>query len=109
MGTILRARLFNTAMPGPTNNMLPEDIKPVLEPSEFRVHAAFSAEGKLTVLRKSGETSITEELAYDGKSKNLEVGVAFTCDFPVRAIESYNFRYSAESGTVLIFQVNEIS
>ena len=107
MGVYSRIRLFNMTLPAIGADLLSQDIQPIFDMSEFRIHIAVSKAAKLTMKRKeiSTGTSITENLSSQVFA--LDEGVTYTV--PTRAIEKYNFSLNVSTGTLWVLQIDEVA
>ena len=106
MGVNSRAHIFNVELPVAGKNFLSANIKPLFDNSEIRIHIAISKAGKLSLVRQHDADTIVEEL---NGGTNLEANTGYNFLIPTRFFSSYNFRYSADHGTILVLQVEEIS
>jgi hypothetical protein len=106
MGVNSRAHVFNVALPSAGTNLLPENLKPLFDNAEFRIHATLSKAGKLSMVRVHRGVTITEEL---NNGTNLGADVGYTFVVPTRFFTEYNLRYSVTNGTISVIQIEEIS
>jgi hypothetical protein len=95
--------IFNTATPAANVDLI-VDIVPVKNATSLRVTALFSAAGVLSVQLKQGAVTIVGEL---NSGQNLLADCLYCFTIPAWSDTTVNFRYSAGSGTTLLFKVDE--
>lgn len=92
-----RARVFNTATPATTQNILTTSLSPTnYEHGYFRVYACFSTAVKLSVKVTVGAATVTEDL---NGGNDLAAGAAYLFDVPVFNTETINFCATYASGS----------
>lgn len=101
---LLRARLFNTATPGSTVELLPLGITVTDGTTILTVYCCFSASGVLSVERTVGGVTVSEKL---NSGDALDAGCAYMFDVSIQSDTTINFKYSAGTGTTYIFVVDQ--
>ncbi len=101
---VIKASVFNTALPAAEGAWLVTAIIPNFEPSYLDVYVCVSVTGIFRIARTVGATTIVEDL-NSGVALVAGSKYAFTVEW--RAGESINFRYSVTGGTILKLTVDE--
>ena len=104
MSPISKANLFNQAGYLATADILGADIAPTNSPTAFKVEAAFSAGGILSMDLTQAGVTVNIQL-YGGVAFNINSAYQFT--FLVNAGDTVNFQYSVNA-TILSFKVQEV-
>jgi hypothetical protein len=100
---ILKGSLFNTSVAANTN-VFTTDLSPTYTPTTFRIYACFDTGGILTVRRKKGAVTVSEQL---NSGANLAANAAYMFDILLESGESVNLQYSADA-TALCIKVCEV-
>jgi hypothetical protein len=98
-----KATIFNTAVSAATN-ILATALSPTNTPTRFRIYAAFSAAGILSVERTSGSTTVAEQL---NSGNALTANASYLFDIVVESSQTINLQYSV-AATALELSVDEI-
>jgi hypothetical protein len=95
---ILKGSLLNTSVVANTN-IFAADLSPTNTPTTFRIYACFDADGVLTVRRKRGTVTVSEQL---NAGSDLEANAAYMFDIVVESGETVNLQYSVDATAICI-------
>jgi len=104
MSPISKANLFNQAGYLAAADILAADIAPTDSPTSFRIEAAFSAGGILSMDLTQAGVTVNIQL-YGGVALNINSG--YTFQVLINSGDTVNFQYSVNA-TILNFKVQEI-
>jgi len=104
MSPISKANLFNQAGYLAAADILAADIAPTDSPTSFRIEAAFSAGGILSMDLTQAGVTVNVQL-YGGVALNINSG--YTFQVLINSGDTVNFQYSVNA-TILNFKVQEI-
>ena len=104
MSPISKANLFNQAGYLAAADILAADIAPTDSPTSFRIEAAFSAGGILSMDLTQAGVTVNVQL-YGGVALNINSG--YTFQVLINSGDTVNFQYSVNA-TILSFKVQEI-
>ena len=104
MSPISKANLFNQAGYLATADILAADIAPTDSPTSFRIEAAFSTGGILSMDLTQAAVTVNIQL-YGGVALNINSG--YTFQVLINSGDTVNFQYSVNA-TILSFKVQEI-
>jgi hypothetical protein len=107
MGVHSQVRIIGQSLPSANTNILVTDIKPIFDMSEFRIHFASSKAGRLSMKRTDILSGVTISELLGTANSGADEGTTYL--IPVRNVTKYNFTFSVTNGTILVFQVDEIS
>jgi len=95
---ILKGSLFNIHISANTD-IFAADLSPTNTPTTFRLYVCFDTSGVLTVRRKSGAVTVSEQL---NAGIALTANSAYMFDILVESDESINLQYSADATAICI-------
>jgi hypothetical protein len=101
---ILKGSLFNTSIAANTN-VFTTDLSPTYTPTTFRIYACFESSGVLTVRRKKGAVTVSEQL---NSGTALVANAAYMFDILLESGETINLQYSVDA-TVICIKVCEVA
>jgi len=102
---IVKAAVFNTALPAAEADILGADITPTNSPSYLRIYVCVAASGILRVAREVDGVTIDENL-NGGTALTADAAYMFT--IPWRTGDAINFEYSVTDANILRLLVDEI-
>jgi len=102
---IIKARVFDTALPAADTDLLGSDITPTNSPSYIRIYFASSTAGILSVMRTVGGNTVAE-LLNSGVALTADAAYMFTV--PWRTGDSINIQYSETGGDTLTLDIVEV-
>jgi hypothetical protein len=100
---ILKGSLFNTPVVANTD-IFTTYLSPTNTPTTFRIYACFDASGVLTVRRKKGTVTVSEQL---NSGTALAANAAYMFDVIVESGETFNLQYSVDA-TALCIKICEV-
>jgi len=95
---ILKGSLFNTSVEE-DKDVFATYLSPTNTPTTFRIYACFDAGGVLTVRRKKGTVTVSEQL---NSGVALEANAAYMFDIIVESGETINLQYSVGAKVICI-------
>jgi hypothetical protein len=101
---LVKAHIFNTALPAANIDLLAAVITPSLSPGKLTIYATMSVAGILYVRRTNGGVTVQENL---NAGVALVAGAAHTFVISWVAGDSLNIRYSVTGGTTTDLQIDE--
>jgi hypothetical protein len=102
---VVKADIFNTALPAAEADWLASDITPTSSPSWIRIYVCVSVAGILRIARTIGATTLTEDL---NSGNDLVADAAYMFTVPWRTDDSINIRYSVTTGTIKRSLIDEV-
>jgi hypothetical protein len=100
---ILKNSLFNTSIKANTD-IFTTYLSPTNTPTIFRIYVCFDTSGFLTVRRKKGTVTVSEQL---NSGTALVANAAYMFDVIVESAETVNLQYSVDA-TALCIKVCEV-
>ena len=98
---VLKAQIFNTALPAANSNLLGADLTPTNPICVFKIYVNCSISGNLIARRTRGGTTVSETLGA------LTAATSANFAIPVDTGEAINFWLSTTTGTMVKLQVTE--
>jgi hypothetical protein len=102
---ILKASIFNTALPLANTDILATDISPTNSPSYLRIYVTIAAAGQVYIRRKILSTTVSE---YLNAANNLVANAAYMFDIAWSIGETVNIRYSVAGANILCLKIAEM-
>ena len=95
---ILKGSLFNTSIKADTD-IFATYLSPTNTPTTFRIYTCFDTDGVLTVRRKKGTVTVSEQL---NSGSALVANAAYMFDIVVESGETVNLQYSVDATAICI-------